>query len=189
MPSGRGGTMDISARLASRLRRAARATVPSLLAGLAVASGATTPPGSASAAAGHATSVAAARATAASTLVAERLPDIRTVAAVVSPRRVLFGAWVKPRGNQTHQQAVAALEAAAGRRFSVDHVYHGWDGPLIGPYERWSAARGHTLLINWKAVHETAAGTSNGSAGGYVRWADIAAGKEDAVIRAKAAEL
>jgi len=102
---------------------------------------------------------------------------------------VLFGAWVKPRGSETHQQAVARMEAKGGRRFSVDHVYHGWDGPLIGSYERWSAGRGHALLVSWKAVHETADGKSNGSGAGYVRWDDIAAGRYDADIVARAREI
>ena len=102
---------------------------------------------------------------------------------------VLFGAWIKPRGSETHQQAVARMESKIGRRFSVDHVYHGWDRPLIGPYERWSAARGHTLLINWKAVHETADGKSMGDGAGYVRWADIASGRYDAAIVARAREI
>lgn len=113
----------------------------------------------------------------------------QTASVTTRAHSVLFGAWVKPRGSETHQQAVSRMEAKAGRRFTIDHVYHGWDGPLIGPYERWSAARGHTLLINWKAAYETADGRSTGNGAGYIRWADIASGKYDADIVARAREI
>ena len=117
------------------------------------------------------------------------IAELRAVQTVSVTHTVFFGAWVKPRGSQTHQQAVSSLEADIGRRLSIDHVYHGWDGPLIGSYERWSSSRGHALLINWKAVHDTARGRSNGSGAGYIRWADIAAGRYDTDLVARAREI
>jgi Glycosyl hydrolase family 26 len=102
------------------------------------------------------------------------------------PARCLLGAHASARFGQTHEQAMTAMESDLGRRFAIDHVYHGWQHPLIGPYERWSAAHGHTLLIGWKAVLEWPGGSSNGSGAGWVPWADIAAGKQDDVIVAQA---
>lgn len=182
--------MDVVSGTGPLLRRVARAALTPLLASsLGLVTGATPPVDAGSAQpAAHVIPgpVSQLRPSAG---VVKPLPDVRAAAATASSRTVLLGAWVKPREGQTHQQAVAGLETDIGRRLSVDHVYHGWDSPLIGPYERWSAARGHILLINWKAVHETWDGKSDGNGAGYVRWADIAAGRYDADVIARAREI
>ena len=101
----------------------------------------------------------------------------------------LFGSYVEARGGESLQQAITRMEVKAGRRFGIDRVYHGWQNPLIGPYERWSIRHGHALLISWKAALEWSNGRSNGQGAGYVRWADIAAGRYDRLIAQRAQEL
>src|SRR5215467_9470446 len=115
---------------------------------------------------------------------------IPLVAAPVSSRtHVLFGAWVKPSDTQTPEEALAAMESEIGRTYSIYHYYNGWQNPLIDERGQYASSHGSRLLINWKAALEWAGGKSNGAGAGYVRWADIAAGKQDAIIRARAREL
>src|SRR2546428_8253745 len=117
-------------------------------------------------------------------------PDlIALVPSTSANKSVLFGAWVKPEGSRTKQEAAAAMEAKLGRRFTLYHYYHGWQNPLIGDVGQWASKQGSTLFINWKAALEWAGGKSNGAGAGYVRWGDIAAGKQDAVIKARANEI
>ena len=121
---------------------------------------------------------------------AESPGPIPLVAVPVSARtHVLFGAWVKPQDNQAPQDALAAMESEIGRTYDVYHYYHGWQNPLLSDQGLWASSHGSKLLINWKAALEWSGGKSNGAGAGYVRWADIAAGKQDAVIRARAREL
>lgn len=101
----------------------------------------------------------------------------------------MFGMWIKPASGETRQQAVTRIEALIGRKLEIDHYYHGWQAPLVGDYGRWSVKGGRTLLIGWKAVLEDSEGLSNRAGAGYVRWADIAAGRHDDVIEARAREL
>jgi len=117
-------------------------------------------------------------------------PDPIALAPSTSANKsVLFGGWVKPQGSQTKQEAAAAMEAKLGRRFALYHYYHGWQNPLIGDVGQWASKQGSTLFINWKAALEWAGGKSNGPGAGYVRWGDIAAGRQDAVIKARANEI
>ena len=184
--------MDLQTRLVSIARRVPRASLLVVLASLVVVGGTGTTSPVREIAVGSSQSKRAPAHVSAPSPEPGAVKPVAAIEAVSLASRahtVLFGAWVKPRGSETHQQAVTRMEAEIGRRFSIDHVYHGWNGPLIGSYERWSASRGHTLLINWKAAYDNANGESNGAGGGYVRWADIAAGKYDADIAARAREI
>jgi hypothetical protein len=106
-----------------------------------------------------------------------------------APAPILFGAYVAPRGGQSHSEAVTAFEQEIGRTLAIVHAYHGWKGPLIGDFERWAADGGRTLLISWKAVLPTSSGASSGAGGGYVRWKSIANGDRDRAIEKRAREL
>jgi hypothetical protein len=72
--------------------------------------------------------------------------------------------------------------SCVGRWSFIDHVYYRWDGKLSGEpwptaYERSSRDQGRRLYINWIAKR------ANNT---VVPWKDIAAGKHDAEIDAKA---
>jgi Glycosyl hydrolase family 26 len=102
---------------------------------------------------------------------------------------ILFGAYVASKGPHDALDALDTFETRIGRPLAIYHSYHAWKGPLIGDLEQQAAQTGHTLLINWKAVRPTHAGSSSGSAGGYLRWRSIADGDRDNQIRTKAREL
>ena len=81
----------------------------------------------------------------------------------------------------TGRTAFEGLDCAKQPTY-IDHVFYRWDGKLNGDpwptaYERWSVQTGHRLHINWIAKREDDS---------VVRWADIANGKYNAYIDAKA---
>ena len=91
-------------------------------------------------------------------------------------RGALFGAWVQATGYSgpgAEQAAVAAFERAIGRNLAIDSLYVAWAGPMPSAAVRWDLARGTVPMITWAAA----------------RADQIAAGADDATIRAQAAPL
>src|SRR5205085_6381419 len=89
----------------------------------------------------------------------------------------LWGAYVRPRGTETPQSAIAAFETKIGRRLSITRHYLNWFDELPGPYVEWSASQGYEQYISWHAL---------GHQGGGISWKAIAAGKYDKWIREQA---
>ncbi len=84
----------------------------------------------------------------------------------------LWGASVGDGG--TWDSAVAAHEAAIGRRLDLAHHYHQWGDAFPTAAERRVAARGTELFLAWKP---------------NVPWGRVASGAEDAVIDAAATRV
>ena len=91
-----------------------------------------------------------------------------------------MGAATQTVGDQTWEQSVTAHEDLVGRRMDVLHNYHLWTTLSPDAGEASRAATGQKLLITWQGKRQ------NGS---LVKWADIAAGKEDATIDAQARKI
>jgi len=90
-----------------------------------------------------------------------------------------FGASVQTIGSQTTVEALLALEAMAGRRFDTVHNRMPWQTHLVNNYSEFIANRGQVPILSW---------FTRGKGGG-VKWADIAAGKQDDRITAEATAL
>lgn len=75
---------------------------------------------------------------------------------------------------------VAASERDTGRRLDIVHTYHRWDDSFPTAAETRLSGTGHLLFTNWEPVTR---------ADHELRWADIAAGAQDAAIRAEALRL
>lgn len=75
---------------------------------------------------------------------------------------------------------IEARERSLGRKFAIDHVYHKFDEPFPDTYDRWTVQRGHVLFLSWSCRLKQ---------GGAVDWRDIADGKQDHVIDARARAL
>jgi hypothetical protein len=88
----------------------------------------------------------------------------------------LFGAWVQPTGYtgaDAEQSAVAAFERKIGRKLAIDHLYIPWTAPMPVAVARWDQRHGSIPMISWAAA----------------RTDRIAAGRYDALIRARALQL
>jgi hypothetical protein len=86
-----------------------------------------------------------------------------------------FGAYVRPDGGR--QAAVTGFERLIGRKLDIDHVYYRWDDEFPTADDRWDIADKRILFISWQSQLRR----------GYkIPWADIAAGRQDAVIDARA---
>jgi hypothetical protein len=79
--------------------------------------------------------------------------------------KILFGAFPGPRGNQSPQQAVQALEAQIGRPLAGVRVFDLWDSPFPDPYTTWLRDSGHTVFLSVRPKRV------NGS---VILWRDIA---------------
>jgi len=98
---------------------------------------------------------------------------------VGTPLSARFGSFVKPRpsdpivtGNPG-EDAVLNLESEVDRTLSIDHVYYHFDHVWPEQRQTWDRQGGRIPLINW-------------SPDPAFTWADVAAGKADAVIDARA---
>ena len=94
----------------------------------------------------------------------------------------LFGAFVQP-GPTTgpdRRSAVTALEASIGRPLAMERVYYRWDEPWPTADDVWTRDAGRIPYISWNIT---------GANGTSVRWADIAAGADDPILHARAADL
>ena len=85
---------------------------------------------------------------------------------------VLAGAWVDPNGSGWSREGVLALERGLGARLDLDARYYAWKDTWPGSDERWDLAHRRTPFITWEPWGTTPE--------------RIAAGREDAVIRAAA---
>jgi hypothetical protein len=91
---------------------------------------------------------------------------------VAAPGGRLWGASVGDAGSW--DAAVAAHEAAIGRRLDLAHAYHQWGDAFPTAAEQRVAARGTELFLAWKPS---------------VPWRRVASGAEDATIDAAAARV
>src|SRR3954471_13516507 len=88
-----------------------------------------------------------------------------------------WGAYAEPGPGQTPMQATAAMERLIGRKVDLTRHYVNWDAHFPGKQVRLSGKTGHIPLISWETMHR------NGSP---VKWADIAAGRYDALLKERA---
>ena len=94
----------------------------------------------------------------------------------------LFGAFVQP-GPTTgadRRSAVTALEDSIGRPLAMERVYYRWDEPWPTADDVWTRDAGRIPFISWNTT------SANGA---QVRWAEIAAGVDDPILHARAADL
>jgi hypothetical protein len=92
----------------------------------------------------------------------------------------LWGAFVRPRGEETPQSAIATLEARIGRRLGVTRHYLNWQDDLPGTYAEWSTSQGYRQYLSWHAL---------GREGGGIPWKSIADGRYDGYIREQARRM
>ncbi len=94
----------------------------------------------------------------------------------------LFGAFVQP-GPTTgadRRSAVTALETSIGRPLAMERVYYRWDEPWPTADDAWTRDAARIPYISWNIT---------GADGTSARWADIAAGADDPILHARAADL
>jgi hypothetical protein len=89
---------------------------------------------------------------------------------------VMFGAFVRPEGGQSSEEAFRSLERRTGSPLKVFHFYHGGNQLFPSSWEIKLSNQGHRLLLNWKPE----AGNS---------WAAVANGASDAYLDREAAYL
>jgi hypothetical protein len=104
----------------------------------------------------------------------------RSAWADVAPPGCLFGAYVRPRGSETPQSAVANLETKIGRRLGITRHYLNWQDELPGGYAEWSVSQGYAQYISWHALGQDGVGVS---------WKSIAEGNHDGWIRDQARRM
>jgi hypothetical protein len=93
----------------------------------------------------------------------------------------LFGAYVgvDPHTGPDRQSATLRMEQQLGRRLGLQRVYHHWNDTIPSAYDVWVRDHGTRLLMSWDTRTRS----------GWVTWRDVAAGRQDTVIRAKARAL
>ena len=89
-----------------------------------------------------------------------------------------FGVSVQTIGKQTNVEALQALEAMSGRMFATVHNRFPWQTSLVNRYSTFIAGRGQVPILSWFTRGKQT-----------VKWADIAAGAQDARITAEAMSL
>jgi hypothetical protein len=89
-----------------------------------------------------------------------------------------FGASVQTVGGQSQMDALLALENIAGRTFDTVHNRMPWESSLVNKYSEFIASRGQVPILSWFTR-----GRVN------IKWADLAAGSQDARIAAEASSL
>ncbi|MFN2470403.1 MAG: hypothetical protein ABR583_05325, partial [Gaiellaceae bacterium] len=99
---------------------------------------------------------------------------------LVPSQGTLFGVYGSARDGRTAQQEVAYLETLVGRTYDLDRMYHRWDKPFPTAYDAQAVARGRIPALSWAATTQ---------AGVKVPFAEIASGKHDAWIAARADAL
>jgi hypothetical protein len=88
----------------------------------------------------------------------------------------LFGAYVKPVGSQSSEEAFRSLQQRTGSYLKVMHFYHGAPQLFPSEWEQQLSKEGHRLLLNWKVE------------GGH-SWREVANGAQDSYIDREAAYL
>ncbi|MFN2470723.1 MAG: hypothetical protein ABR583_06985, partial [Gaiellaceae bacterium] len=99
---------------------------------------------------------------------------------LVPAQGTLFGVFGGARDGRTSYQEVKYLESLVGRRFDLDRMYHRWDKAFPTRHESETVAKGGIPALSWAATTQ---------AGVKVPFAEIASGKHDALIRARADAL
>jgi hypothetical protein len=98
----------------------------------------------------------------------------------VAPGHCGWGAFAEPSGSQTPMQALFGMERLVRRKLDVTRHYVSWDRELANDQVKQSAATGHIPLISLECQR---------SDGSFIKWADIAAGRHDTELIAKAKDL
>ena len=106
-------------------------------------------------------------------------PAARGGAVPVPSSGAYLGAYTNSKG-VGRRAALTRLEQQVGRPFDIDHAYYKWNDTFPTDDDAWTAAQGRIPLLNWSSL------TTDKQP---VLWADIASGKEDAVIDARAADV
>jgi hypothetical protein len=88
----------------------------------------------------------------------------------------LFGAYSKPEGGQSSEEAFRSLQRRTGSYLRVMHFYHGAPQLFPSDWERQLSRQGHRLLLNWKPE------------GGH-SWREVANGAQDSYLDREAAYL
>jgi TAT (twin-arginine translocation) pathway-exported protein len=91
-----------------------------------------------------------------------------------------WGAFAEPGPGQTPIEATAAMERLIGRKLDVTRHYMSWDRDFPNTQIKESGRTGHIPLISWEAQRRN---------GTYVKWADIAAGRFDTLLKERAREM
>src|SRR5262245_52570742 len=87
----------------------------------------------------------------------------------------LFGAFVQP-GPTTgpdRQAAVTSFESLIDRPLAMERVFYRWDKPWPTADDVWTHDADRIPFISWN---------TRLAGGSWIPWADIAAGKDDAVL-------
>ncbi|MDP9223637.1 MAG: hypothetical protein M3P18_07225, partial [Actinomycetota bacterium] len=95
----------------------------------------------------------------------------------VGPNHCGWGAFAEPVGSQTPMQAIFRMENLINRKLDVTRHYVSWDRDLANDQVRQSAATGHIPLVSLECQR---------SDGSFIKWADIAGGRHDTELTAKA---
>jgi hypothetical protein len=88
----------------------------------------------------------------------------------------LFGAYTKPEGSQSSEEAFVSLQRRTGSHLRVLHFYHGDAQLFPSDWEIRQSKKGHRLLLNWKPE-------------GRHSWREVANGAQDSYIDREAAYL
>lgn len=127
---------------------------------------------------GRRAGVVAVAAITAAVLVAALPANAATRAATVGPTTgMLFGAAMTQATGQNASQTAAAMESTIGRSLGVDRSYSRWDATQPSTTVVDDSQHGRTPMLSI---------TAQRTDGSKVSWASIAAGNEDATIRAQA---
>jgi hypothetical protein len=94
----------------------------------------------------------------------------------------LFGASSNVLGVdiEGNEQVTMQFESLIGRKLAVKRVYYSWNDVFPTDYEYWMRDRGTTPILSW---------TTSLAGVPIVTWKDVAAGRYDATIDARAAGL
>ncbi|MFN2472167.1 MAG: Ig-like domain-containing protein [Gaiellaceae bacterium] len=97
---------------------------------------------------------------------------------LVPAQGALFGIFSgQGRYGRTSYQEMLYLEALVGRGFDIDHQYYRWDKPFPSTHDREAINMGRIPALAWAAYRQDDS---------PVRWASIANGAYDSLIRARA---
>jgi hypothetical protein len=96
--------------------------------------------------------------------------------AVPARSAIYLGVYAPSGGGAgSRTDAVARFERGLGRRVAIDQHYYDWTDPFPGRLEQDDARAGRIPLLTWQPTG--------------VRLADVADGRDDALLRARAAAL
>lgn len=97
-----------------------------------------------------------------------------------TPNRPLWGAYCRPTGSRSWEDALTAFESETGRTMSLTRHYYRWDEAVPDAFARSAAAGGRVPFVSIHAF------TNKGA---YISWSEIAAGIHDAQLNTWANNL